>query len=99
MSTSLRTFINERGIGMSRKTKRIHRRVWLCPSDADTMSYVAYSLNDYGERGSMNISIADCSRKINFYFDGDAKGKRKLDKLISILEEAREKYNAENTDS
>lgn len=85
---------------MSRnKRKTIHKRIWLCPRDSDTMSHAAYTLNQYGERGDMSLDMADCSRKISMYFEANAKGKRKLDRLIKFLQEAQEKYDEENTDS
>ncbi len=93
LSTFLRTFTNERGTAMSRKKKTIHKRVWLEPSDPDTLSYVAYTLGQYGE-DDLNITLADCNRQINLYFSETKKGRRKLNKLIAVLQEAQEKYNA-----
>ena len=76
---------------MSKKRKEIHKRIWLQPSDADTMSHAAYTIGQYGDDG-ISITLADCNRQINLYFDTDkAAGRRKLDKLIAFLQEAREK--------
>ncbi len=82
---------------MRRKNKTIHKRVWLEPRNADALSYVAYTRWNYDE-GSINIDIADCNRKINLYFEDNAKGRRKLAKLIAFLQEAQELHNGEATD-
>ena len=70
------------------KRKQISKRQWLVPGDPDTMSYVAFNQSKYDERDSVNIKIADCNRSINIYCEGRT-GLRKLDRLIKVLQEAR----------
>ncbi len=76
---------------MARKKRVLSRRVWLCPNDPDTFSYVAYSRCEYDDRNTMNLKIADCNRGINLFLDGK-KGMVKLNKLIKILEDARDEH-------
>ena len=71
------------------KRKAISKRVWLCPGDPDTFSYVAYSQDTYDDRETVSIKIADCNRSINLYCTGRV-GLRKINKVITMLEEAKE---------
>lgn len=70
------------------KRKAISKRMWLCPGDPDTFSYIAYSQDKYDDRDTVNVKIADCNRSINLYCTG-RKGLRKIDKIITMLEEAK----------
>jgi hypothetical protein len=78
------------------KKKGVAKRVWLTPLDPDTMSYVAYSTDNWDEN-AMNVKLADCNRHISLYFANDRKGKAKFDRLIKILIEAREIMDGEDT--
>ena len=71
------------------KRKAISKRQWLIPNDPDTMSYVAYSQDKYDDEYTVLIKIADCNRCINIYCSGRV-GLRKLDRLLNMLQEARD---------
>ena len=88
---AIRVHVPIGGTMMKSKKRNLSRRVWLCPNDPDTFSYVAYSRCSYDERNTMNLKIADCNRGITLFLDGKA-GMRKLDKLIRILEDARDEH-------
>ena len=70
------------------KRKKIHKRMWLCPRDPDTMSNCSYTIDEY-DREAINVRLADCNRSISYYCEGK-EGLAKLNKLIAFLEEARD---------
>jgi hypothetical protein len=72
------------------RRRRIAKRKWLSPSNPDALSYVAYD----SDEGYMNIKIADCYRAITLSLN-DRKDRKKIDRLISFLQEAVEVYDAE----
>ena len=70
--------------------KRVHRRVWLQPSNPDVHSYVSYTI---GSGGWMDLRVASCERNADFSFGSQGGADlRKLDKMIATLQEARDVY-------
>lgn len=72
---------------------RKHKRMWLSPSDPESLSYIAYTLNDWGSDKNMDITIADCNKhiSINLWKKG---ARKKLERLIGVLNEALEAWDA-----
>lgn len=62
-----------------KKRKTIHKRMWLSSNDIDSMSHCSYTIDEYDEY-AMTVRLADCSRSISYYCEGD-KGIRKLNEL------------------
>jgi hypothetical protein len=91
MSDRLMRELNEtlatmRGTAMA-KRKAIHKRLWLSPSDCDSMAYAKYTIDSYSIDGDMEISIADCYKIINLTLQS-ARDLRKIERLINFLQEA-----------
>jgi len=74
-----------------RKKKHIHRRIWLAPSDPDSMAFAAYQVPSYEREGQMDIEIADCFRRISLTLSGK-KDQRKIERLIDFLQECVDKH-------
>lgn len=69
---------------MSKGTRPTHRRIWLDSCNPDSLSFASYEIQrDWG-----NINLADCNRRISYYFESK-RDIKKLDRLIAFLEEAR----------
>lgn len=71
------------------KTDLGHNVVAIDPTDCG--STVAYSITGRCKRGlSATVDLADCNRKIQWYFYGnDESGTEKIDAAIAMLEEFR----------
>jgi len=67
--------------------QKLHKKVWLCPRDPDTHSYVSYTV---GKNGWIDVRVASCERNCDLYFMDTKQGKAKLDRFINVLEEARD---------
>jgi len=73
---------------MAKKKKRHqHKRIWLAPNDPDSQAWASWQIPSYSDAGEMNISIADCYRKIDLTLDNKA-DERKIRKLIKFLQDA-----------
>jgi len=69
------------------KRKYEHKRVWLAPGNPTAMSWAAYTEEEYGETGDIEIQIADCTRVITLQLSSRS-DERKIERLICLLEEA-----------
>ena len=69
------------------KPKLVHKRVWLDPKEPDVMSWCAYTEQDYGDPGDVEIQIADCTRVITLQLN-NAKAEAKIERLVKLLNEA-----------
>lgn len=76
-----------------KRNKSRQKRVWLAPSDSTSFSSASYSIDKYDEE-SVNVRIADCNKIINLWCEGK-RGIKKLDRLIGLLQEARNELNTE----
>lgn len=81
---------------MKKKTKkRVYRREWLEPkfvsnNEAPADSYLVYDIVDIGSNYQCaSVKIADCSRSVTMFFDGEHGGVAKIDNLIALLQEFR----------
>jgi hypothetical protein len=61
--------------------------VWLDPLGCD--STIAYKVIKRSRRPWATVQLADCQRKIEWYFGGDKAGLAKLDKAIAALQACR----------
>lgn len=70
-------------------TPKIHaaEAVWLDPLECD--STIAYKVITRRRGPWATVQLADCQRKIEWYFTGDKKGLAKLDKAIAALQACR----------
>ena len=75
------------------KHKEIHKRKWLSPTDSSSLSYVSYTMYEYGDE-SMSLCIADCNRNINLHIM-NKKDRRKIQTLIDFLNQAMSVYDGE----
>lgn len=61
--------------------------VWLDPLECD--STIAYKVIRRSRRAWATVQLADCQRKIEWYFSSDKNGLAKLDKAIATLQACR----------
>jgi hypothetical protein len=59
----------------------------------DCGSLIAYCITSR-RRLSASIDLSDCNRRINWYFDNDGSGLRKIDKVIALLSDFRRDFVA-----
>jgi hypothetical protein len=72
------------------RTVVAHNSAYIDPLDCD--STVSYKVIDRPGRTTGSVQLADCSRKIEWYFNGDENPVKKIDKAIEMLEEFRKAF-------
>ena len=75
-----------------RKTKVLASRIeYLSPTDCD--STVGYKITSR-KYFNAQMSLTDCNRKIEWFFDSDADGLKKIDNVVDIVTSFRAAYLA-----
>lgn len=74
-----------------RKKKHQHKRVWLAPSDPDSLAWASWKIAGYERDGGMDIQIADCYRNISLGLY-NKRDEAKIRRLIKFLEDAVAKH-------